>query len=58
MISKSIQLISICYTVNCKVYILEDLHPLVGKNVLNIVTYSKTIINACCIKMYISFRLS
>jgi len=25
---------------------------------LNIVTYSKTIINACCIKMYISFRLS
>jgi len=36
MISKSIQL-SICTTVteNCKVYILEDLHPLGGKNVLN-----------------------
>ena len=37
MISKSIQLMSICSTVNrdCKVYILEDLHPLGGKNVLN-----------------------
>ena len=37
MISKSIQLMSICSTVNreCKVYILGDLHPLGAKNVLN-----------------------
>jgi len=38
MISKSIQLMSICSTVNRElhlVYILEDLHPLEGKTVLN-----------------------
>ena len=38
MISMSIQLMSICYTVNRElqgVYILGDLHPLGGKNVLN-----------------------
>jgi len=39
MISKSIQLMIIIYalqlTENCKVYILGDLHPLRGKNVLN-----------------------
>jgi len=37
MISKSIQLMSICSTVNRELqgYILADLHPLGGKNVLN-----------------------
>jgi len=48
LISKSVQLISVCSTVNrYKVYILGDLHPLVGKNVLNMYDlYSKTIVTS------------